>query len=192
MKQLVGAAVLAISTIAPAEAVTVTRSFTVTASTFMQFAGNPAPFKSLVADITVTYDPSKNGFYGAPDYFRVVTDGQINAGPFAATPIAGYFGPNALTSTPRLGIGGALNGGNVGLPGTDDFYIVFNIDPVGASSVSFNLATVPGAFLSTNATVVETTGTSAVPEGGTWMMLLAGSALAGGALRRARKRVLRA
>lgn len=192
MKQLLGAAVLAFSTIGAADAATVTRSFTVTASTFMQFASQPAPFKSLVADITLTYDPGKNGFYGAPDYFRVVTDGQINAGPFAATPIAGYFGPNAVTSTPRLGVGGAINGGNVGLPGTDDFYIVFNIDPVGSSSVSFNLSTVPGAFLSTNATVVETTGASAVPEAGTWLMLLAGSALAGVAARRRRMRAVHA
>lgn len=192
MKQLVGAAILAVFTIGSANAATVTRSFTVTATTFLQFAGKPAPFKSLVADMTLTYDPSKNGFYGAPDYLRIVTDGQINAGAFSATPIAGYFGPNAFTNTPRLGVGGAINGGNGALPGTDDFYILFNADPVGSASVSFNLATVAGAFLSTNATVVETTGTSAVPEAGTWLMLLAGSALAGAALRRTRLRVARA
>lgn len=186
MRGLIYAAVLAVSAAGSADAAVLTRSFNVTANQFMNFAGQPAPFQTFSADITVTYDNTKNGFFGAPDYFRVITDGQVNAAPFSTAPIAGYFGPNDFVRTGRIGVGGAINGGNVSLPGTDDFYIVLDVDTIGSGSVSFATASQTGAFLSAGAVVRETTASAPIPEPGTWMLLLAGVGVVGVAIRRAR------
>ncbi|WP_010545898.1 PEP-CTERM sorting domain-containing protein [Sphingomonas elodea] len=191
MKHWIFAAILCAATLGSANAATVTRSFNVSASQFTNFFNKPTPFKTFSADITVTYDTSQSGFYGAPDFLRIVTDGQVNAGPFSATPIAGYFPPNGISKTGRIGVGGAINGGNVLLANSDDFYIVFDVEDIRFASISFDSTAQPGAFLSTDAVVRETTGVSAVPEAGTWLMLLAGSALAGGAVRRKRPQLAR-
>jgi hypothetical protein len=187
MKQWVCAAMLAGLTMGSASAAPVTRSFNVTATSFANFFGEPAPFKTLSADITLTYDTSSSGFYGAPDYFRVVTDGQVNAGPFSATPIAGYFPPNGISNTARVGIGGAINGGNVTLANSNDFYIVFDVDNVQYASITFDTTSQRGIFLSTNALVRETTPSSPVPEPAVWLMLIAGIGVAGSNLRRSRR-----
>ncbi|HEX8421736.1 MAG TPA: PEPxxWA-CTERM sorting domain-containing protein [Sphingomonas sp.] len=191
MKKLIGVAMLGASMIGMAsygQAAIVTRSFNVTANQFSNFSGQPAPFSSFGVDFSITYDNSKSGFFGAPDSFRVVTDGQVNAGAFSATPIAGYFAPQGgMFTTARIGLGGAINGGNTSLNGTNDFYITFNVDPVAFGSVSFTTPQA-GAFLSAGALVRETTAIAAVPEPQTWMLLLAGFGAVGVTIRRNRPR----
>jgi hypothetical protein len=180
------AAATMLAVASPATALVVTRSFTLTASQFGSFDNQPAPFGSLVANFTLTYDDTRSGFVGAPDSFTAVTDGRTNAGAFSAAPIAGYFPANGISLSPRIGVGGALNGGNVSLNGTNDFYIVFASDTLSGASVSFTTAAGTATFLSTDAVVRETTAATAVPEPGSWMILLLGAAIVGGVLRRRR------
>jgi hypothetical protein len=195
MKFALSAALLASAAVAlpgSADAAVITRSFNVTASQFMNFSGQPVPFTNFSADLKVTYDDSRSGFFGPPDLLRIVTDGQVNAGPFSAAPVAGYFAPGGMNPNGRIGVGGALNGGNVGLPGTNDFYITFDANNVAFGSVSFNTAAQAGAFLSAGAIVRETTTVAAVPEPQTWIMLLAGFGFLGAAIRRGRRVVVHA
>jgi hypothetical protein len=169
-----------------AQAAIVTRSFNVTASKFNNFFGEAAPFAALSADFTISYDPAVGGVTGAPDFFRAVTDGQVNSGAFSAAPLAGYFPTGGFSRSPRIGVGGALNGISTGLNGTNDFYIVFDADDVrgGFTSVSFSTITDRVAFLASDAVVRETTQMPAVPEPSTWLMLLAGFGVTGAVVRR--------
>lgn len=173
---------------APAQAAVVTRSFNVTASKFASFGGETSPFSSLSADVTVSFDPTIGGIIGAPDFFRVVTDGQVNSGAFSAAPLAAYFPDGIFRRSPRIVVGGALNGIDFGMSGTDDFFIGFDVDNLryGFTTVSFQTTTSRVSFLSTDATVRETTVAAAVPEPATWLMLLAGFGVTGAALRRRR------
>lgn len=168
------------------QAAVVTRSFNVTASKFGNFFGEAAPFATLSADFTISYDPAVGGVTGAPDLFRAVTDGQVNSGAFSAAPLAGYFPAGGFNRSPRIVVGGALNGIAVGMNGTNDFFIGFDADNLryGFTSVSFSTTTNRVAFLASDAVVRETTQSPAVPEPATWLMLLTGFVVTGAAMRR--------
>jgi hypothetical protein len=166
------------------------RDYTLSASNFMNFNGTPAPFGTLTIDFSVTFDDTSNGFLGALDSFKAVTDGNINAGPFSATPSFGYFQTSAMNTFPRLGVGGTLNGTNVLLNGTDDFYFVFDASAVGPTSALLGFTTASGGtpWTSWDATVQPRAAVAAVPEPATWAMMLGGFGVLGGALRAARRR----
>jgi hypothetical protein len=172
-----------------AQAATVTRSYSITASKFTSFANEVPPFGSFSADLVLTYDDAVSGYFGAPTQFRVTTDGRVNDGPFAAVPAAGYFLPDGMRNTPRAVIGGALNGANVMLPFTDDFFISFDGYKPDYASVSFVTAATRAGMISLDARVRETTVPAAVPEPATWLMLVTGFGAIGAALRRRKPRL---
>lgn len=183
----IGWAVLAAAMVlvGQSEAAVVTRSFNVTASKFGNFFGEAPPFAALSADFTISYDPAVSGVTGAPDFFQAVTDGQVNSGAFSAAPLAAYFPASDFSRSPRIVVGGAVNGVNSGMNGTNDFAIGFDADNLqyGFTSVSFSTTTNRVAFLAYDAVVRETTAANAVPEPASWMMLLAGFGAIGLALR---------
>lgn len=178
------AVVLGILGVAQADAALVTRDFSLTASSFVNFSGVASPITSLSATFRLTYDDSVSGFQGAPASFSTVTNGVANVGSFAAAPVFGYFPANDFSLFPRLGVGGAINGGNVILNGTDDFYFTFDASAVGPTSamLSFTSADQATPFLATNA-VVTPLAASPVPEPSAWAMLIGGFALVGGVMR---------
>lgn len=176
----------AMSVGAQVQAAVVTRSFNVTASTFGAFGGAKAPFSSLSADITLTYDDAVSGFPVTLAQFRVTTDGRLNDGPFSATPVAGYFLPNVMRKVPAIVIGGAPNGMSTLTANENDFFIGFNDGQPEFTSVAFTMAGSQAGFLSQDARVRETTVMAGVPEPATWLMLLAGFGMTGAALRRRR------
>lgn len=161
------------------------------ASQFANFTGASAPFSSLRIRFTVTYDDAAAGFRGAPDAFEAVTDGQVNAGPFSAAAGFGYFPPSGgMFTQPRLVLGGAINGVNVMLPGSDDFSISFDPTASGAIPVmlGFSVKDTATGFLATNATARAVIAPAGVPEPATWGMLILGFAVVGAAARAARSR----
>ncbi|WP_231639384.1 PEPxxWA-CTERM sorting domain-containing protein [Sphingomonas profundi] len=171
-----------------AESAVVMRSFALTATRFANFFGETPPFGQLRVDFTVSYDDTGNGFVGAPDRFAAVTDGQLNAGAFSAAPAFGYFQPNAFSTFPRLVLGGALNGTNVLVNRTNDFFFSFDASATGPTPamLSFTDADRSVAFLASDAVV----SVAAVPETATWAMMLAGFGLIGAMLRRRPVRAL--
>ena len=172
-----------------ANAATVTREFTLTASSFVNFFNEPAPFTSLTGTFRLTYDDAGNSFSGTPDSIAIVTDGRTNAGPFSAAASFGYFQASPpMVLNPRLGVGGAVNGTNVSLNGTDDFYFVFDAGATGPTRAMLGFTTAGGrvGFTATDAIVTPVQATAAVPEASTWAMMIAGFGMIGGLSRRRR------
>jgi hypothetical protein len=181
------AVILALSGLTEASAAIVTRAYSLTASTFLNFNGTPSPITSVSAAFELTYDDAASGFVGAPASFSSITNGVANLAPFAAAPIFGYFpaeGPMATFS--RLGVGGALNGGNTLLNGTDDFYFTFDASATGPTNamLSFTSASYATPFTATNAIVTPIATAAAVPEPATWAMFIGGYGLVGVGMRR--------
>jgi hypothetical protein len=165
--------ILALMGVAPANAAIVTRAYSISASNFLNFNGTPSP----IADLTAAFQLS----------FSSITNGVPNAGPFAAAPIFGYFpagGP--IAPFPRLGVGGALNGGNTLLNRTDDFYFTFDASASGPTNAMLSFTAVGYAtpFIATNAVVTPVALIAAVPEPATWGLLIVGFGLIGGVIRR--------
>lgn len=93
----------------------------------------------------------------------------------------------ALSATfPRLGVGGALNGGNTLLNRTDDFYFTFDASAAGPTRamLGFTAAGAATPFIATNAVVTPVAVAAVVPEAATWAMFTVGLGLVGGAMRR--------
>jgi hypothetical protein len=178
---------LALVAAGPANAAIIERGYTLTASNFVNFSGDPSPVQTLSVAFRVQYDDAISGFQGAPASFSSTTNGVANVGPFSATPTVGYFPANSMSLYPRLGIGGALNGGNVLLNGTDDFFFTFDASAQGSTPamLSFTSASFRTPFSATNA-VVSPDAVAAVPEPTTWAMVLLGFGAVGCALRRRR------
>jgi hypothetical protein len=176
----------------PAEAAVVTRAFRVTASTFANFDNAPAPFASVVATFQVTYDDDRNSAVISPDLFSTVTDGRSNSGPFSAVPVFRYFLANAVSTMPRLIIGGEINGVNVLTNRTNDFYIAFDASPVlnGFAMMGFTTETDRVSFTATNASIVELPVATAVPEPSAWAMMILGLGAVAQSLRRRASRVV--
>jgi len=183
--RIVLATILAIMGVAPANAVIVTRAYSLTASNFQNFNGTPSPITALSAAFQLTYDDSMSGFDGAPTSLSSNTNGVPDAAPFAAAPIFGHFpaaGP--IATFPRLGVGGALNGGNTLLNSTDDFYFTFNASRWSdRAMLSFIAAGYATPFIATDAIVTPVAVVAAVPEPATWVMFIVGFGLVGGAMR---------
>jgi hypothetical protein len=182
----VQAIILALVSVAPADAAIVTRAYALTASNFVNFNGTPSPITSLSATFQLTYDDTISGFVGAPTSFNSITNGVRNVGPFAAAPIFGYFPAAApMTIIPRLVGGGALNGGNIMLARTDDFFFSFDASAVGPTTamLGFTAAGYATSFLATDARVTPVAVVATVPEPATWAMLIVGFGLVGGAMR---------
>ena len=185
--RIVLATILALMGIAPANAVIVTRAYSLTASNFQNFNGTPSPITALSAAFQLTYDDTMSGFVGSPISFSSITNGVPDAGPFAVAPIFGYFpaaGP--MATFPRLGVGGALNGGNTLLNRTDDFYFTFDASAAGPTRAMLSFTAVGYAtpFIATDAIVTPVAVVAAVPEPATWAMFIVGFGLVGGVMRR--------
>lgn len=164
-----------------ASAAIITRDFELTASTFANFLNQPAPFTSLSATFRLTYDDTVSGFQGAPVSFSAITDGMTNVGPFSATPIFGYFPGDAILPFPRLGVRGAVNGGN----GTEDFIFSFDASATGPTSALLSFS-VPNKlpFVAVGAVVTPVQAAASVPEPASWVLMIAGFGLIGNAMRR--------
>jgi hypothetical protein len=173
----------------PASAEVVTRDFSLAASNFQNFSGDASPITDLSATFRLTYDEAASGFQGAPVSFKSISNGVENVGPFAAMPIFGYFPAGGMSSFPRLGVGGALNGGNTLVNGTDDFYFTFDASAVGATSAMLSFTSVGHAtpFTTFNAVVTPIQISASVPEPATWGMMILGVGIVGGAMRRREK-----
>jgi hypothetical protein len=185
--RIVLAVALALSGIGQANAAIITRAYSLTASDFINFNGTPSPITSLSVTFELTYDDTVSGFVGAPASFNTITNGIANVGPFAATPVFGYFpaaGP--IAPFPRLGVGGALNGGNALVNGTDDFYFTFDASAASPTNamLSFTSASYATPFIATNAIVTRIAAVAPVPEPATWAMMLVGFGAIGFAMRR--------
>ena len=175
-----------------ADAATVTREFTLAASGFSNFFNEPPPFTSLTASFRVTYDAAGNGFMGAPDRFSAVTSQGVNAGPFSATPGFGYLQPSVSSPSPRIAVGGELNGVNVQLNRTDDFFFSFDAGVRGPTRamLSFTTADDTAGFIASDAIVTPVAVAAGVPEPTAWAVMLLGFGVLGVALRQARTRAL--
>jgi hypothetical protein len=182
--------IMGLLTTVPAAAATVTRDFELTASNFANFTNDPSPITALKANFRLTYDDMKAGFVGAPVSFTSITNGVANVGPFSATPIFGYFPAGGMNAFPRIGVGGALNGGNVLVNRTDDFYFTFDAQATGPTRamLSFTSSAFATPFIATNAFVTALATVPAVPEPAAWAMLTIGFGLIGGTMRRQRRR----
>jgi hypothetical protein len=183
--RMILAVVGAMITTTQASAAVITRDFELTASTFVNFLSEPAPFTSLSATFRLTYDDTVGGFQGAPVNFSAVTDGMTNVGPFSATPIFGYFPEDAILPFPRLVLAGAVNGGNVMLSGTNDFVFSFDASATGPTAALLSFS-VPDKlpFVAVGAVVTPIQATAAVPEPASWALMVGGFGLIGGAMRR--------
>jgi hypothetical protein len=173
-----------------AEAAVVTKQFEVNATSFANFFNQPAPFDALSVRFGVTYDDAVSGFLTAPTFFEASTDGQINSGPFSAAPSFGYFLPNAMVANSHLVVGGAINGTNVMLNGTNDFSFSFDPTATGDRPVmlSFTTATAATGFVATNAVARPLEALTAVPEPSVWLMMLIGFCSVGAAMRVAKRK----
>ena len=173
------------------EAAIATRSFALTASQFPSFSNEPSPIGSLSATFALTYDDTLTGFQGTPANFTAVTNAGTNVGPFSAAPIVGYFPASAISSFPRLGIGGAIGGGNVLASGADDFYFTFDASAAGPTPamLGFIVKGNKTGFLAVDA-VVTPIAAAPVPEPATWAMFIGGFGLIGTGLRRRNTRTL--
>jgi len=178
--------IIGLVTAGQASAEVVTRDFSLTANNFQNFNGDASPINALSATFRLTYDDAVSGFQGDPVSFSSISNGIENVGPFAAAPIFGYFPADGMSSFPRLGVGGALNGGNTLVNGTDDFYFTFDASAVGATSAMLSFTSVDYAtpFTTFNAVVKPIQVSASVPEPVTWGMMILGLTIAGGAIRR--------
>ena len=171
-----------------ADATVVTRDFILTSSKFANFFNESSPFSSLTASFRVTYDDTISGYVGSPDIFAVKTDGKINTGPFSAQSAFGYFHSNWFTPYPRLVLGGALNGTNRLVNGTNDFFISFDASASSAvlAQLSFTTADNRAPFQSEDAEVSQVVPSTDVPEPFVWAMMTIGFGVGGLMLRRRR------
>lgn len=166
-----------------ANSTVLTRDFVLTSSSFSSFANEPAPFTALRATFRVTFDDTISGFQGAPVSFIAITDGMTNVGPFSAAPIVGYFPASGMSLFPRLGLGGAVNGGNV--LGTNDFYFTFNASATGPTPAMLGFVTSDNvSFLASDAIVAPVSVTVSVAEPASWALMISGLGIVGGTLRR--------
>ncbi|MBJ6122178.1 PEPxxWA-CTERM sorting domain-containing protein [Sphingomonas mollis] len=115
-----------------------------------------------------------------------MTDGKPDTGPFSVTPTFAYMPPSAFSTTPRLVVGGAVNGINMLVNGTNDFFLSFDANPAAAGYAMMNFTTMADrvGFVATDARVVEVPVTTAVPEPSVWTMMILGFAAIGLVLRR--------
>jgi PEP-CTERM motif len=186
MKAAYAAAALAavISFAAPAGAVVVTRTYDFSATNFVAaFGATPSPFATVAGTVTITFDDAANQI--------AVTSGitldSFNAAlgsPIAFTYVAASNGIFAIGGSAASPQGLNFN--------TDDFTLQIRdvrTQPF-FGSFSFTQVGYTTSWHAGQGSVIVHN--SAVPEPGTWAMLLVGFGAVGAALRRPRRRLVRA
>jgi hypothetical protein len=165
-----------------ANAAVITRSYT-NVSTFAPGSG---PLTNLTLNFTVTYDPASTAMSGPA---------TLNA--FSSSSSLGSFaGPNEAVISRQGGrsyltVGGTTGFGAGSVTGFgDDFFTFFYFNPAGdvvsTDSNAVSYAVGYGSVLTRSITSVTTAApaVAAVPEPATWMMMIGGFGLVGGAMRR--------
>ena len=177
----IGATMLAA---APATAVVVTRSYTVSA----EFIQQSAPVKSLTLGFTLTYDPTVSVSNAAvSSYTSSSAAAQFNSLPMLyGTDYYSGFGTYLIVS--------GAPGGSQYVEGADDFFVQFLVDAQGNpvagrnANVEYSFAGFRATYNTPLATVMVNGPTTpgGVPEPASWAMQIAGFGLTGSAMRRRR------
>lgn len=170
---------------APAAAVVVTRSYTVTAN----FIQQSAPVKALTLNFTLVYDPTVSVSNAAvASYASSSAAAQFNSQPILyGTDYYAGFGTYLMVS--------GSPGGSRYVEGRNDFFVQFLVDAQGTpvpgrtANVEYSFVGIRGTYNTPLAAVILNGmpgGPGGVPEPASWAMLLAGFGLTGAAMRRRR------